>query len=262
MIPTSIDGTDITGATIDGQDVEEITVDGDTVFSAQTFPVAYTDLIAWYPFDAATYGGSNTDDVTAILGGSGDDTAFNLSVLKGSPTHTSSGIATDINGGTNSGAFEYNLSDVHEATGLDINGLSEFTISFWTEANSTNGNRRIVGNDIGAFDSSSIVLREDGGDPEIFHANVLGTFTSSQPNTPEMWTMASDKSSAEIYLNGSNVTTISSSLSSSNKNDLYIGGYYTLSNSEYYDGFVDDVRVYNRQLTGTEINQIYVNTEP
>jgi len=34
MIPTSIDGTDITGATIDGQDVTEITVDGDTVFTA------------------------------------------------------------------------------------------------------------------------------------------------------------------------------------------------------------------------------------
>jgi len=34
MIPTSIDGTDITGATIDGQDVQEITVDGDVVFSA------------------------------------------------------------------------------------------------------------------------------------------------------------------------------------------------------------------------------------
>jgi hypothetical protein len=30
--PTSIDGTDITGATIDGQEVEEITVDGDVVF--------------------------------------------------------------------------------------------------------------------------------------------------------------------------------------------------------------------------------------
>jgi len=34
MIPTSIDGTDITGATIDGTDVQEITVDGDTVFTA------------------------------------------------------------------------------------------------------------------------------------------------------------------------------------------------------------------------------------
>jgi len=34
MIPTSIDGTDITGATIDGTDVQEITVDGQTVFSS------------------------------------------------------------------------------------------------------------------------------------------------------------------------------------------------------------------------------------
>jgi len=32
--PTSIDGTDITGATIDGTDVQEITVDGDVVFTA------------------------------------------------------------------------------------------------------------------------------------------------------------------------------------------------------------------------------------
>jgi hypothetical protein len=30
--PTSIDGTDITGATIDGQEVQEITIDGQTVF--------------------------------------------------------------------------------------------------------------------------------------------------------------------------------------------------------------------------------------
>jgi len=32
--PTSIDGTDITGATIDGTDVQEINVDGQTVFTA------------------------------------------------------------------------------------------------------------------------------------------------------------------------------------------------------------------------------------
>jgi len=32
--PTSIDGTDITGATIDGQEVQEITVDGQTVFTS------------------------------------------------------------------------------------------------------------------------------------------------------------------------------------------------------------------------------------
>ena len=36
--PTSIDGTDITGATIDNQEVQEITVDGDVVFSAGPEP--------------------------------------------------------------------------------------------------------------------------------------------------------------------------------------------------------------------------------
>ena len=43
MIPTSIDGTDITGATIDGTDVQEITVDGDVVFSAQTIIEGFED---------------------------------------------------------------------------------------------------------------------------------------------------------------------------------------------------------------------------
>jgi hypothetical protein len=33
--PTSIDGTDITGATIDGQEVQEITIDGQTVFTSE-----------------------------------------------------------------------------------------------------------------------------------------------------------------------------------------------------------------------------------
>jgi len=43
--PTSIDGTDITGATIDGTDVTEITVDGDVVFSAgPDFPLVVDDF--------------------------------------------------------------------------------------------------------------------------------------------------------------------------------------------------------------------------
>jgi len=43
--PTSIDGTDITGATIDGTDVQEITVDGQTVFSPSFLPYGFEDNI-------------------------------------------------------------------------------------------------------------------------------------------------------------------------------------------------------------------------
>jgi len=51
MPPTSIDGTDITGATIDGTDVQEITVDGQTVFTAGFSPPDSADIINHYPFD-------------------------------------------------------------------------------------------------------------------------------------------------------------------------------------------------------------------
>jgi len=46
--PTSIDGTDITGATIDNQEVQEITVDGDVVFSASVLPsIRGTQVSQW-----------------------------------------------------------------------------------------------------------------------------------------------------------------------------------------------------------------------
>jgi len=53
MIPTSIDGTDITGATIDGTDVQEITVDGDVVFIGAT-QLPTQNLIHRYDFSAAS----------------------------------------------------------------------------------------------------------------------------------------------------------------------------------------------------------------
>jgi len=52
--PTSIDGTDITGATIDGTDVQEITVDGDVVFSAGPDIPDANDLFAHYDASQVT----------------------------------------------------------------------------------------------------------------------------------------------------------------------------------------------------------------
>jgi len=62
MIPTSIDGTDITGATIDGTDVTEITVDGDTVFTAGPDLPASTVL----HLDADDYDDANNNWVANI----------------------------------------------------------------------------------------------------------------------------------------------------------------------------------------------------
>jgi len=81
--PTSIDGTDITGATIDGTDVQEITVDGDVVFSAG--PGLPANTIAQYN---ALDDGQSTGSITTV-----PDQFANLDL-----TGTASLVSSGING--------------------------------------------------------------------------------------------------------------------------------------------------------------------
>jgi len=65
MIPTSIDGTDITGATIDGTDVTEITVDGDTVFTAGPVPAPVNRMyVARFGGNVTQFDTTNKFDLT------------------------------------------------------------------------------------------------------------------------------------------------------------------------------------------------------
>ena len=105
--PTSIDGTDITGATIDGTDVTEITVDGQTVF---------TSGFANYIFDDF-----NDNDLTRPRTGeedgsytAQDGTVYNDARIR-PDWNTSSIVNTisgelEIDGGNNSNTNKFALS--------------------------------------------------------------------------------------------------------------------------------------------------------
>jgi len=94
MIPTSIDGTDITGATIDGTEVTEITVDGQTVFSPGP-PTA--TLEHHYQADNVNLSDGQTINTWTDDVGSSDLTlesgtpTFETNVLNGLPVLRSSG---------------------------------------------------------------------------------------------------------------------------------------------------------------------------
>jgi len=77
MPPTSIDGTDITGATIDGTDVTEITVDGQTVFTAG--PDLPDSAVRQWAFAERTTSGTGV--ITETLANDDGDTT-------GGPTNT------------------------------------------------------------------------------------------------------------------------------------------------------------------------------
>ena len=262
--PTSIDGTDITGATIDGTDVQEITVDGDVVFSATTFPVAYSNLIAWYPFDSAEYGGSNGDDVTAILGGSGDDTAYNGTVV--GANYVSSGGVTDIRAGANSGAYDFSNNtdsiDVFPSSTINVDKIS---ITTWI-GDVPSGNRVFFnGTDTNSNSNIELILNPSYGVIVDDDNDVRIDKSVSRTNVTHHYGMTYDNGSLNMYIDGSSVLTDSISHSFVQINEWSIGNFSFVAGSFQDDsirGVMDDFRIYNDVLSGSQINQIYQNTKP
>jgi len=270
MPPTSIDGTDITGATIDGTDVTEITIDGDTVFSAETLPVAYSNLVAWYPFDSSFYGGSNADDVTALFnsGQSGDSTAYDGTVS--GATYQSSGGVTDINAGANSGAFNFDGSDdtiIPPFPNVDFDQPN--TIMGWANTDNSNNEQVIVGFGfsgakdpfyfIDIFDNSDFrfIVEDNSGSLQALATGGLTTNTSFHVAG------VFDGSNYNLFVDGSlEVSQSKSNGSVSQLNQMGIGVLNRSVESGEFDGRIDDVRIYDTDLSSSQINQIYQNTQP
>jgi len=272
MPPISIDGTDITGATIDGQDVQEITVDGQTVFTAgpSNLPVAYSNLVAWYPFDSATYGGSNADDVTALFNPaqSGDSTAFDGTV--NGATYQSSGGVTDINAGANSGAFDFSNDLIEYNTGNTFTAFNnDLSICIWHKADSLDDFGNIMGkvSDTNADSADLGFWTESGNIQYGANSNRISTSQSVSTGVWHHYALTSDSSSdeAKMYFDGNLINTSTANTKNNSTNDD-LNGFYTGTFNGVFDfaldGAIDDARIYDKTLSGTEINQIYLNTEP
>jgi len=266
MPPTSIDGTDITGATIDGTDVTEITVDGDTVFSAgpSNLPVAYSNLVAWYPFDSATYGGSNADDVTAIVGGSGDDTAYDGTVS--GATYQPSGGGTDINAGANSGAFDFDGTDdlIEFGSIPSVENVSEMTAMCWVNKDAHQSNRTIFGAYPNNDDNMTMNASSTFG---LFHRverNGVRVFDTTSTTIPVgTWmhvAMTFDAGSLVAYQDG--VQTASTGGGPSTTPSIGQRWYAGFEENRglNLDAQIDDCRVYNTALSSSQISQIVSNT--
>jgi hypothetical protein len=273
---------DLTATTVAGLDTssgtgnEQIFTDGKGGLTARGYenvsvsqlPVAYSNLVAWYPFDSDTYGGLNAHDVTATLGGSGDDTAYDGTV--NGVTYQSSGGVTDINAGVNSGEFDFDgtndFIEIPPTTGFDLNNV---TMSFWTNfepAPRGTNYRFIFRGSLGQSSSNSsfeFTYRETDGMKMLIgdgSTNVNTTTLNVSTNSDEHVAGTYDGSTIKVYINGNLETSISTSITPEQDGDRLLIG--TGENDRYLDGTMDDVRIYNTALSATQINQIYLNTEP
>jgi len=126
-----------------------------------------------------------------------------------------------------------------------------YSISVWFNVNSINGSEMFVGNYDG---SNGMLARLEGNDVfDLWHdSNSIegGTVTLGE------WTHAVytyDGSNGAIYKNTTEVAS-GTIPDSSISNDLRIAETY---DNRYFDGKLDDIRIYNRVLSESEISALY-----
>jgi len=267
-MPIEVNGQPVGDITLNGNTIGEVQVNGTTVYTSQALPVAYSNLVAWYPFDSATYGGSNANDVTAIIGGSGDDTAYDGSVGS-TPSYLSSGGVTDINGASNSGAFSFNNPNVSDGitTNFDMTH-QEFSISAFVNQDTT-GDQFAVSNYnpspgvhyvLGSgFNNRNYNFIIDDGSQDLA---AEASFVDSGVFRHLVGTHDNNTGQTQLYVDGSleDTTTTHSNVDLTTES-LQIGSHL-VSGISRFRGDVDDVRVYNKILSSQEVNQIYQNTQP
>jgi hypothetical protein len=213
-----------------------------------------SNLVAYWPLD------SNANDLS---GNGHNGTAYNVTSV---PDHLgNSGRAYHFDGSSSYIVVPNNAA-------LNLNS-TDFTLSAWIKLDSYNSsygsqimNKRYSGYNNGWTWSMTGQLSSTTGTlsfgPGGGNSNAFGTKVVSL-NQWHMVTSVYTASSQQlaIYIDGvlDNVTTGILSPSASVLADLYIGkdNPQTGSNGYYFQGSLDELRIYNKALSATEVEQLY-----
>lgn len=134
-----------------------------------------------------------------------------------------------------------------------------YTYNFWMRDDTkSSGFRRWITTTTTGFAANSLCLREtDAGMIQLFAGgSTLYNKGAVKDGNWHMYTIASDASNTWLYQDGVLIYTVNKGFMPEG-NTLYFGGKYG-SGSEYVVGAMDDIRVYQRALNPSEINNLLI----
>lgn len=210
-------------------------------------PVNLTnDLVAFYPFTG------NTNDSS---GNENHGIAYNVTQV------------ADRNGNTNS-AYQF---DGYQNSYIDCGNTSSLraikdtmSISLWFKASGGTISPRIIdfGNGLDGFAEYSIIIEPISGNDYKLMASYRNVTTSTNIKTDNWYHVVLNisKNKGDLYLNGTLINSIkgtTSSLSFPYRNgNLNIGRMNHVA-FDAFSGIIDDIRIYKRNLSTTEIEYLY-----
>jgi hypothetical protein len=201
-------------------------------------------LVGWWTFD------EGSGNIAADSSGNGND-----GTLNGPVEWTTEGKI----GGAMKFTGPYNYIQIQDSPSLDM--ANAITITAWINPSWT-GNNRIMQKSSGGGDNQYRLLKE-WGDNMVFHLPGLSPDRLEFPGLPTLgeWTHLAatyDGSSMKVYYDGVVVGEQDSSgdLGTSD-GTLCIGTKHeTAPAGDEFNGMLDDVRIYNRALTQSEIKRL------
>ena len=215
----------------------------------------FTSLQGWWKLDAsATYDSSTT--TWSIP----DDSS-------NSNTGTSSGMTqsalqqSDLSFKTSFSPYALSFdrgSSESIDVNMDLSSFSSITVSTWAKFNSTTGYQYVYSAGTGSVAGDMLGIGKWDGTTEIYsfdRANVNRTGVSVTLNTWNHILVTHTGTTRKVYLNGSLIGTFTSG--NLNLNSINFIGRYSFSASNYMDGSISNVSIWNAALTSLQVTEIY-----
>jgi hypothetical protein len=221
---------------------------GESLNSAQVNATPVRDLVAHWKFD------ENTGNTTADASGNN-----NVGTLVNTPTWTSPGKIGPA-------ALSFSSTNLESVTAINSSSLNSpvkaISLSAWIYAANWSGNRRIIQK--GNADNQYRLLAEFG----FFKFHLTGVDSLTAPLPPiGVWVHIAatwDGSIMKLYTNGILQASLTAAGTIATTSDLLAVGKKNTSGvaGDYFDGKLDDVRIYNRALNAAEVASIMTNSPP
>ena len=211
--------------------------------SAQAATDITTGLVARYPFNG------NANDVS----GNGHDGTVNGATL-----------STDRFGNAN-GAYSFDgaSNTISLANTSQYNLAEPFTVSAWAKYGA-GGEGILVGKHVCATPGGFALALDAASNPFFMFSSFIVSPTAYNDNNWHNFTGIYDGSTATLYVDGNPVAYLSSPTAINTNTNVIIGNVSGDPNRgcAYFNGSIDDVRLYNRALSTTEVQALYNEANP
>ena len=150
------------------------------------------------------------------------------------------------------------------ADNVKLDGYATMSLSAWVNADAINNADAIMAKWMGASLAYYLAIDNTAGKFSCYFANATANspvaLSSTSIATGSWYHVACtyDGSNICVYINGVKNTTCASQTGTvrASTSALLIGEYDTVGNREW-DGYIDEVRIYNRSLSDTEVKAMY-----